>query len=147
MLPKTSTGEFLILEDSLGANHDLITIKTSSKKKKEMEKEIKTNLSNWAENVSRNFPQLHDIETKLDIAIVVYRKGGYLGRQDLDNIAKIVLDALKGVLFKDDSQVARLLLFKKEAKQLTGFKTDSAVISFRVHNPDKQMALVVRHII
>ena len=39
----------------------------------------------------------------------------YLGRPDCDNIAKSVLDALNGVAFADDSQVASLVVVKKRA--------------------------------
>lgn len=140
MLSKTSQDKFLVLEDSKGT-FDLITIKTSVKTKKEMKEEIRINLRTWLKRISEKSPHFHDIETKLDLAIVVYRKKGYLGRQDLDNIAKIVLDALEGLLFKNDSQVVRLLLFKKDAKLIEGFKTDAIAISFREHNPNKEMTL------
>ena len=39
----------------------------------------------------------------------------YMGRPDCDNIAKSVLDALNGVAFADDSQVASLVVVKKRA--------------------------------
>ena len=66
----------------------------------------------------------------------------YLKLQDVDNIAKVVLDALKGCLFKDDSQIVRLLLVKQEAELLAGYDTNSLVISFRVHDPEKDMILI-----
>ena len=34
-------------------------------------------------------------------------------KPDTDNIAKIILDSLNGIAFKDDSQVVRLLVIKK----------------------------------
>ncbi|NOQ34238.1 MAG: RusA family crossover junction endodeoxyribonuclease [Methanosarcinales archaeon] len=103
-----------------------------------MIEEIQSSQRSWMEK----FPYLHDANEKIDLAIVVYRRVGYLKRQDLDNIAKIVLDALKGYLFKDDSQIVRLLLVKNEAKLLAEYETDSLVISFRIHDPERDMILI-----
>jgi Holliday junction resolvase RusA-like endonuclease len=36
---------------------------------------------------------------------------------DLDNLAKALLDAIKGYLFHDDSQVARLLVERQEGER------------------------------
>jgi Holliday junction resolvase RusA-like endonuclease len=36
-----------------------------------------------------------------------------LGKPDLDNIAKLHLDALNGILFRDDSQVVELTVLKR----------------------------------
>ena len=135
---KINTNECLVLEDSEGSLGDLITVKTKSETKKEMIKEMQSSQGSWMEK----FPYLHDANEKIDLAIVVYRRVGYLKRQDLDNIAKIVLDALKGYLFKDDSQIVRLLLVKNEAKLLAEYETDSLVISFRIHDPERDMILI-----
>ncbi|MEA1965698.1 MAG: RusA family crossover junction endodeoxyribonuclease [Euryarchaeota archaeon] len=135
---KANTNECLTLEDSEGSFGDLITVKTKNKTKKEMIDEIRSSQGSWMEK----FPDLHDTDKKIDMAIVVYRRVGYLKRQDLDNIAKVVLDALKGYLFGDDSQIVRLLLVKKEAELLAGYDTDSLVISFRIHDPERDMILI-----
>ena len=135
---KVNTNECLVLEDSEGMFGDLITVKTKSETKKKMIEDIRSSQGSWMEK----FSYLHDINKKIDMAIVVYRQVGYLKRQDLDNIAKIVLDALKGCLFKDDSQIVRLLLVKKEAELLAGYDTDSLVISFRIHDPKRDMILI-----
>lgn len=135
---KANMNECLVLEDSEGTFGDLITVKTKSETKKEVIKEMQSSQGSWMEK----FPHLHDINKKIDMAIVVYRQVGYLKRQDLDNIAKVVLDALKGYLFKDDSQIVRLLLVKKEAELLEGYDTDSLVISFRIHDPERDMILI-----
>lgn len=37
---------------------------------------------------------------------------GYKGREDIDNLAKSILDALNGVAYVDDSQITCLLVFK-----------------------------------
>ena len=135
---KFNTNECLVLEDSEGTFGDLITVKTKSETKKKMIEEIRSSQGSWMEK----FPHLHDINKKIDLSIVVYRRVGYLKRQDLDNIAKVVLDALKGHLFEDDSQIVRLLLVKKEAELLAGYDTDSLVISFRIHDPKRDMILI-----
>jgi Holliday junction resolvase RusA-like endonuclease len=36
----------------------------------------------------------------------------YPGKPDIDNVAKIVLDALNGIVFEDDAQVHALRVFK-----------------------------------
>lgn len=36
-----------------------------------------------------------------------------IGKPDLDNIAKLVLDALNGILWRDDSQVVSLTIIKQ----------------------------------
>jgi len=109
---KINTNECLTLEGHEGTFVDLITVKTKNKTKKKMINEIRSNQGSWMEK----FPYLHDTNEKIDMAIVVYRRVGYLKRQDLDNIAKVVLDALKGCLFGDDSQIVRLLLVKKKKR-------------------------------
>jgi len=38
---------------------------------------------------------------------------GYLHKPDADNIAKAILDSLNGLVYKDDNQVADLLVIKK----------------------------------
>ena len=42
---------------------------------------------------------------------------GFLHKPDLDNIAKAILDSLNGLAYKDDSQVANLVLFKKYGQE------------------------------
>lgn len=45
----------------------------------------------------------------------------HISRPDIDNLIKICLDALKGVLWKDDTQVCNILAQKKYA-EFTGIK-------------------------
>lgn len=42
---------------------------------------------------------------------------GYTHKPDCDNIAKIILDALNGLAYKDDSQITALLIFKEYGEQ------------------------------
>lgn len=52
-------------------------------------------------------------ETSLDVEVwLTFRRQGR-GRVDVDNLAKTVLDACKGVVWKDDSQVVSLHIVKR----------------------------------
>lgn len=137
-IPRMSVNGYLTLEDSEGSSGDLITVKTGCKSRKELKGQFRRNAGDWM----KRFPQFHNQNTWLDLALAVYRKPRFVKNQDVDNIAKVVLDALKGNLFWDDSLIARLLVFKQDAKPLKGYNTDSLVISFRAHNPEKQMILI-----
>lgn len=143
-LPKSNANKFLILDGNKGASSDLIIIKTT--KKKETIKEIVENTSSWMNN-----PNFENLKNKpLDVAIVIYVTKSRMKRQDIDNVAKIVLDALKKskkniekpYLFEDDVQIIRLLIYKQERHELNGYETNSIVISYREHDPNKQMILV-----
>ncbi|MBU6445569.1 MAG: RusA family crossover junction endodeoxyribonuclease [Alphaproteobacteria bacterium] len=48
---------------------------------------------------------------------------------DIDNIVKFILDALKGLLYVDDSQVERLVVQKFEPQRMYQFSSPSAVLS------------------
>lgn len=136
------------LEDATGMAADLITLKTGKPNKNETVEKIKTNLENWMGNVG--FDELRG--KLLDIAIVAKVNKQRMETQDLDNIAKIVLDSLKKndkldfkrdtFLFKDDSQVVRLLVYKMPREEDELYSTDELVISFREHDSKKQMILV-----
>ena len=89
---------------------------------------------------------------KLDVAIVAYLQNSSYHRQDVDNIAKTVLDALKkpkiddGIhyYFEDDDQIVRLLVYKKERKEDLEANTCQLSISIRKHDPTKEMNLIVK---
>lgn len=55
--------------------------------------------------------------SKRQRAAVLAGDEAYLGRVDLDNCAKAVLDAMNGVAFLDDVQIVRLFLTKVAAAQ------------------------------
>lgn len=54
--------------------------------------------------------------TKRERAAVLAGEQPYLGRIDLDNGAKAILDAMNGVAFHDDRQIVRLFLTKGAAE-------------------------------
>lgn len=141
---RTGSKPYLVLEASAGSFDDLVTIKTGSRYKKEITEVIKTNLWNWMHN-----PDFKDIRGEfLDLAVVARINSMRVKTQDIDNIAKVVLDALKEqegdsrFLFHDDCQIVRLLVWKIQEEKLQGYNTDSLTISFRVHDGKKQMILV-----
>lgn len=55
----------------------------------------------------------------------------HTSKPDLDNLIKSVLDALTGVLFRDDSQVAML----EATKTVAGDERPKTVIEFRFFDP------------
>ena len=110
-----------------------------------MIKKIKSSLEIYNKN-----PEFLNIREELvDVAIVIYVTKLRYNRQDLDNVAKIVLDALtkrdkedSDYLLKDDSQVVRLLLYKKQRKELPDADTSQMSVSIRKHDSSKEMNLV-----
>lgn len=143
---KRSEGPTLVLEDALGFNSDLITIKTGTKRNRAKTiRTIREDLSDWMGN-----PGFETLRGKLlDLAIVVQVNKQRMAQQDLDNIAKITMDTLKkpekpkdmAYLFNKDSQVVRLLLYKLPRFEHSVYQTDEMTISFREHNPEKEMIL------
>ncbi|MFC1988963.1 RusA family crossover junction endodeoxyribonuclease [Chloroflexota bacterium] len=141
---RTGTNPPLELEDAFCSIYVLMAVKTGDKfKRYQVIEQIRNGLALWMKNST-----LDPIRNKgLDLTIVFNRESRYVGIQDVDNMAKLVMDALKKekgdsrFLFHDDKQVIRLLVYKQVAKKLSGYDTDSISISCRVHNPNKQMIL------
>jgi Holliday junction resolvase RusA-like endonuclease len=147
-ISKIPDGLNIKLEDSIGFYSDLVTIKTGKMNRLKTIKTLKTNLESWMKN-----PHFNELRNeKLDLAIVAIINKQRMKRQDIDNILKVVLDALKknnkfnfkkdAFLFYDDSQIIRVLIQKAERVEDEYYETDGLVISFRKHNPNKQMILV-----
>jgi len=146
--PRHALGGTLVLEDSDGYASALIEVKTGSKQ--ETIRQIKKDLRGWMEN--KRFEPYRRAE--LDVAIVAKVNKQRMNCQDVDNIAKDVLDALQkhgdqeAYLFEKDSQVTRLLVWKQckpdpePPLEQVQVLTDELTISFRRHDPDKQMILV-----
>lgn len=135
---KVCSGGYLALENSLVFG-TLIKISTSKNKKKTKE-EIKRAITD--DKYVQGFEKYDNLKDKpLDIAITIYISKENYKRQDVDNIAKVVLDALKGELFNDDSQVIRLLVYKKEITQQEDAETFQISVSARVHDISKDMIL------
>ncbi|MCK4822523.1 RusA family crossover junction endodeoxyribonuclease [bacterium] len=141
---RTGSGPFLKLEDNLGTFDDLVIIKTGGKYRKEIIEQVRCNIGNWMNN-----PHFDNVRTSpLDLAIIARINPRRIKSQDVDNIAKVVIDALKKTeedprfLFYDDCQVVRLLIWKIPEREVTGYNTDSLTISFRIHDNRKQMVLI-----
>ena len=146
---RTGSKPYLVLKDYRGSSDYLVTIKTGGRHKREITKVIKTNIASWMKN-----PEFEHIREKpLDLAIVARIDPMRMKTQDIDNIAKVVLDALKETegdsrfLFHDDSQIVRLLIWKIQREECQGYITDSLTISFRIHDSEKQMVLIRPRII
>ena len=134
----------LVLEANSGTFHDLVTIKTGGRYRCEIIEQIRRNLESWMKN-----PYFKDVrDSLLDLAIVARVSPDRMNNQDIDNIAKVVMDALKEsdrdsrFLFHDDRQVVRILVWKLQREERAGYNTDSITISFRVHDDRRQMVLV-----
>ena len=141
---KTGSPPFLQLEGSYGVSGDLGEVKTGSDYRKDMIDTIKNNLSIWMANSA--FEPIRG--QQLDLAIVVKLSPYRLKNQDVDNIVKVICDALqqqKGdehFLFDDDSQIIRMLVWKILRTEDPQWYTDSYDISFRIHDSNKQMNLI-----
>lgn len=145
--PRMGTGPILSLPDPEGLSSNLGVTETGRMKKAAKEK-LKVDLRSWMMN--KEFDRFRD--KYLDLAIVAKVDKKRMASQDVDNIAKVVLDALGKskktdseedvYLFYDDSQVARLLVWKKPRDEHEEYDTDTLDISFRIHNPEEQMLLV-----
>lgn len=79
------------------------------------------NYENWIKlNFFNNYPNHIIIEKPLQVKIICYFKKNKSNKMiepiikpDLDNIAKIILDSLNNVAYKDDKQVINLNIIKK----------------------------------
>ena len=55
----------------------------------------------------------------------------YTVKPDVDNIAKLVMDALNGLAYKDDAQITVLTVVKKERSRLINPRIDVTVSDYR----------------
>jgi len=85
----------------------------------------KESLSVFRKTVAANLDeQLKDNEQfpsngEIFVFILQYFAGqGEYGRRDIDNMAKTILDVLKGRFYRDDSQVKTLLIGKKMERRV-----------------------------
>ncbi len=63
-----------------------------------------------SENIDGSFPLKRPINVEVVLAVSVEKKRFY--EVDVDNLAKTVLDCLKGLVIEDDSQIVNLLVQK-----------------------------------
>lgn len=137
---KTCGSQYLFLENHIFAHGDLIEIETGKRKK--MIKAIRGNFlaSTFHDKLKKSL---------LDVSIVVHIRKGRYRRQDLDNLAKIILDALEKpklddglpYIYEDDNQIVRLIMYKIERVEYPDSETSQLSISARIHDPKKQMIL------
>ena len=95
--------------------NNLYQKKPSSKSVKDFEKMIQKQL------ISSGFQyNSHNKSDIFEVVITLTMPKNKLFTIDLDNIAKTVLDSIKGYIFKDDSQVCTLIC-KKSISKLNGY--------------------------
>ncbi len=117
---------FTIKEKAIGKQRPRYSVKTHR-----MYTPTKT--SNFEEKIKWAFKSKYNIETELSIKpfkakiIAIFEPaksiskkkreellyGEYTKKPDADNIAKIILDSLNGLAYKDDNQVIELTVYKK----------------------------------
>lgn len=139
-----SKERYLRFEDSF-IHGDLLEIETNRKFKKENTLKLRKMMP-----ISAKDEKISKIKGELvDVAIVLYLGKNRYKSQDLDNVSKIILDAIKKngeddkeYFIEDDRQVARLLLYKKQRIEDAEAETSQISISIRKHDPQKEMTLV-----
>ena len=139
-------GPHLALENNIGSSGDLGEVATGKGRQESIEG-LRVSLDSWMRN--SDFDEFRD--KKLDLAIVAMVNKDRMNHQDVDNLSKQVLDALKkpkdgkskveGYLFNDDCQVVRLLVYKLLREDDERYDTDEISISFREYDPSRQMIL------
>jgi hypothetical protein len=83
------------------------------------------------------------LDRDVAVTLVLY-SSGY--RLDVDNMAKVILDALNGVIWKDDRQVIQALVASREitgyyravdvsSVLFSGFSTRNTFLHVKVHTP------------
>ncbi len=137
---KMCNAPYIFLEDYEFYHGGLIEIATG--KRKEMIKQLRKDFSasKFSDNLKKGL---------LDISIVVQIRKGRYRRQDLDNLAKIILDALEkpkeddsfDYLYEDDNQIVRLIIYKLERVECSESETSQLSISARIHDSGKEMIL------
>jgi len=140
-----SSGNNMVLEDAFYHSH-LIDIITMKKNKQAMKKEIRDSFVDYFKN--EKFKELKKVQ--IDLAIHLEVSSSRFENQDLDNIQKIVLDALQkdkknpswDYLYENDSQVCRILVWKTKKVEGSDYNTASMTISFRAYDPSKQMIML-----
>ncbi|MEK6918369.1 MAG: hypothetical protein AABW51_05470 [Nanoarchaeota archaeon] len=137
------SGSYMFIENYQSCGGLLMDVPTKCPPKKETIEKIRADL---------NFDEVNGSikKEKLDVAIVLEVNKNRFEKQDLDNVAKIVLDAIKKpkdstdtrpYFFDDDCQIIRLLVQKNLRNELQDTETSQVSISARKHNSSKEMKL------
>jgi Holliday junction resolvase RusA-like endonuclease len=140
---RIASDSYNFIEDYQSCGGLLMDVPTKCPPKKETIEKIRTDL---------NFNEVDETikKERLDVAIILEVNKHRFKTQDLDNVAKIVLDAIKKpkdsadvrpYFFDDDRQIVRLLVQKNLRNELQDTETSQISISARKHNPEKYMKL------
>ncbi len=87
---RSGSGPLLVLEEAIGCVTSLVPISTK-RNRQEMITALKRDIECWMMN--HNFDSLSNLD--IDLSIVVKVTSFRMQRQDVDNIAKFVLDSLR----------------------------------------------------
>ena len=92
-----------------------IPVSHSGKLKNSLLKKLREDLLNEKVKWKDKIAQIWDKELEI---IIIYKLGSKFSITDVDNLNKFMIDSMKGILFKDDSQI-RLLIGRKDKLNLT----------------------------
>ena len=84
----------------------------------------------------------HPFAGEAMVAITYFYKGASL---DVDNIPKPILDALKGLIYSDDSQVSDLLCRKRDLKGDLRIQNPSAILLQSLSSSEQFLHITVVH--
>ncbi len=98
----------------------------------------------WIEDIKRAAGQHWGSEPPLSTTVeVALANFFYGGSPDLDNMAKPILDALKGLVYVDDSQVFDLICRKRNLNGDAGIPNPSQILLLRLSNPGPFVHILV----
>ncbi len=126
----------------------MVDVETANKKnKKKNIEQIRAKLRNFFGE--QKFEKFKEKDAKLDLAIFIEVSSHRYKTQDIDNILKIVLDAIQRdkkdsswkYLCEKDSQIYRILAWKDIVEKVGDYNTASVTLSFRTHDPSRQMTM------
>jgi len=146
----------VIVKKADGSEEKLNDVYVMNHKVKQSIKDFETKFLNIISNVKTDeHPYKKDIP--LEIIINVKMSTKRYNSVDVDNIAKCVLDVMKGELFEDDSQLQSLFIYKEvlpviplesELQKYTGSKEipeGMAGVIFGVRRLDTRKSLMAHH--
>ena len=110
------------------------------------EEDIAVSTAALCDSVQRStFLFKHDIPLCLDVKFVFSNKNTWYGcpQPNLDNLCKIVMDALNGIVYQDDNQFVKLVAEKRPAKHML-IELSLLFQSMSVHLKMKMMMILLR---
>jgi len=113
-----------------------IPVSHYGKLKKDLLRKLRDDLNNQKESWKDKISKIWDKELEI---IIIYKLGIKYSRIDVDNLNKFLVDSMKGILFKDDSQV-KLIVGRKDKineNYLRGQYIEKAIIRIDLFKDSK----------